>query len=82
MTDDEIIEIAKQAGLFTHKEVQPEIKAFAALVTKLVVQECIDKCEFVANMVTLTNGGEVARKTKATANSCAAMIKEHFGVEL
>jgi hypothetical protein len=32
MTQDEIIEMARQAGLFTHKEVQPEIVAFAKLV--------------------------------------------------
>ena len=27
-----IMEMAREAGLFTHKEVQPEIEAFAALV--------------------------------------------------
>jgi translation initiation factor 6 (eIF-6) len=48
---------------------------------QLIVQECIGKCEFVADMATVTNSGEMARKTKATADSCAAMIKEHFGVE-
>ena len=32
MTQDEIIEMAKQAGLFTHKEVQLEILTFAKLV--------------------------------------------------
>jgi hypothetical protein len=30
----EIIEMARQAGLFTHKEVQPEIVAFAKLVAE------------------------------------------------
>jgi hypothetical protein len=34
MTQDEIIEVARQAGLFTHKEVQPEIVAFAKLVAE------------------------------------------------
>jgi len=34
MTQDEIIEMAKEAGLFTHKEVQPEIVAFAKLVAE------------------------------------------------
>ena len=48
---------------------------------ELIVGECISKCEFVANMATITNTGEMARKTKATADSCATMIKEHFGVE-
>ena len=48
---------------------------------ELIVRECVRKCEFVANMATITNTGEMARKTKATADSCATMIKEHFGVE-
>jgi hypothetical protein len=48
---------------------------------ELIVAECIGKCEFVANIAEITNTGEMARKTKATADSCATMIKEHFGVE-
>jgi hypothetical protein len=32
MTQDDIIKLAREAGLFTHKEVQPEILAFANLV--------------------------------------------------
>jgi hypothetical protein len=32
MTQDEIIKLAREAGLFTHKEVQPELLAFANLV--------------------------------------------------
>jgi hypothetical protein len=48
---------------------------------ELIVRECIAQCEFVANMATLTNNGEMARKTQATAESCAKMIKKHFGVE-
>lgn len=56
---------------------QAKIQKFA----ELIVRECISKCEFVADMATITNKGEMARKTKATADSCAKMIKEHFGVE-
>lgn len=48
---------------------------------ELLIRECVSRCEFVANMATITNTGEMARKTKATADSCAKMIKEHFGVE-
>ena len=48
---------------------------------ELIVKECVSKCEVVANMATITNTGEMARKTKATADSCATMIKQHFGVE-
>jgi len=34
ITQDEIMEMARQAGLFTHKEVQPEIMAFAKLIAE------------------------------------------------
>jgi hypothetical protein len=83
MTKDEIIEMAKQAKLpVQHSDWIEGYERFAALVSQLIVRECISKCEFVADIVTVTNSGEMARKTKATADSCAAMIKEHFGVEL
>jgi hypothetical protein len=48
---------------------------------KLIVRECVKKCDFVAAMAEITNTGEMARKTKATADSCAQMIEQHFGVE-
>ena len=48
---------------------------------ELIVRECISKCESIADMATITNRGEMARKTKATADCCATMIKQHFGVE-
>jgi hypothetical protein len=47
----------------------------------LIVEECVAQCEFVAGQAEITNTGEMARKTKATADSCAQMIKQHFGVE-
>jgi len=73
-----ILELAKQAKLkFSSEEsLSPAEEKFA----ELLIQECISKCEFVANMATITNTGEMARKTKATADSCATMIKQHFGV--
>lgn len=49
-----------------------ELEKFA----QLIVRECVAKCEVVANMATITN-----TSTKATADSCAIMIKEHFGVK-
>jgi hypothetical protein len=48
---------------------------------QLIVRECAKKCEFIAVQAEITNTGEMARKTKATADSCAKMIKQHFGVE-
>lgn len=39
MTKD-IIRTAKKAGMFTHKEVQPELVAFAALVAAAEREAC------------------------------------------
>ena len=36
MTKDDIMKLARKAGLFTHKDVQPEILAFANLVAAAV----------------------------------------------
>ena len=54
---------------------------YAEKFAELIVRECVAQCEFVAGQAEITNTGEMARKTKATANSCAKMIKQHFGVE-
>jgi hypothetical protein len=44
MTKD-IIRMAKEAGLFTHKEVQPEILAFANLVAAAEREACAKVAE-------------------------------------
>ena len=87
MKQERIKELAKEAGHQYYPSsnsgplrveyLTPELEKFA----ELIVRECTSKCEFVANMATITNTGEMARKTKATADSCATMIKQHFGVE-
>ena len=40
-----IIRMAREAGLFTHKEVQPEILAFANLVAAAEREACAKLCE-------------------------------------
>ena len=45
MTKDEIIQMARKAGLFTHKDVQPEILAFANLVAAFEREACAKLCE-------------------------------------
>jgi hypothetical protein len=40
MTKDEIVKLAREAGLFTHKEVQPELERFANLVAAAEREEC------------------------------------------
>ena len=45
MTKDEIIRMAREAGLFTHKEVQPELERFAKLVAAAEREACAKLCE-------------------------------------
>lgn len=82
--NERIKELAEQAAKFSAIMALPSgesgDKLFVEKFAELIVRECISKCEFVADMATITNKGEMARKTKATADSCAKMIKEHFGV--
>jgi|688.fasta_scaffold524305_2 hypothetical protein len=46
-----------------------------------VALECAKICETIAEQAELTNTGEMARKTKATAINCAYFIKNRFGVK-
>jgi hypothetical protein len=46
-----------------------KIKEIQNRTAELIVRECVNKCDFVAAMAEITNTGEMARKTKATANS-------------
>ena len=49
---------------------------------KLIIQTCIDKCEFVGTMAFVSNhNDEIARKCESTAKDCAMMIKQHFRIE-
>ena len=45
MTKDDIIHMAREAGLFTHKEVQPELERFANLVAAQEREECARLCQ-------------------------------------
>lgn len=46
-----------------------------------IIKECVARCEFVANLAFIANTGEIAFKTQETANNCATMIKQHFGIK-
>jgi hypothetical protein len=81
-----IQELALQAGAvnvweWASDDVLDTKNMDAEKFAELIVAECVKKCEFVAAMAEITNTGEMARKTKATADSCAQMIGQHFGVE-
>ena len=54
MTKD-IIRMAREAGLFTHKEVQPELERFANLVAAAEREACAKVCEERG----MVKGGEV-----------------------
>ena len=73
MTQDEIIDMARQAGCFEKHQVfyftQQDLEAFAKLVAELIVRECIDIADETA-LGDTTYGWMVANR-----------IKEHFGVE-
>ena len=45
MTKDDIIKMARKAGLYTHKDVQPEILAFANLVAAAQKEADAKLCE-------------------------------------
>ena len=45
MTKDDIILMAREAGLYTHKDVQPELVAFANLAAATEREECARLCE-------------------------------------
>ena len=55
MTKDDIIRMAREAGLFTHKEVQPELERFANLVAAAEREACAKVCEERG----MVKGGEV-----------------------
>ena len=53
MTKDDILRMGREAGLFTHKEVQPEIERFANSVYALAAERereaCAKVCEASIN---------------------------------
>ena len=64
MTKEDIIKLAREAGLFTHKEVQPELLAFAALVAAAEREACAKVCDEINNDY---DGEEVSASWIATA---------------
>ena len=48
---------------------------------ELIALRCSSLCEVIGEQTQLTTSGETARKTKATAESCAYLIKLSFGIK-
>ena len=70
MTKEDIIRMAREAGLYTHKDVQPEILAFANLVAAAEREACLD-----AMMQSTTKAVDTAMALEREA--CAKLIEEY-----
>jgi len=71
VSDEGVIFSNNRSGI-----VNNELEKFA----NLIILQCISSCRTVGNVAEITNDGEMARKTKATANSCEMLIKQYFGI--
>ena len=69
MTQDDIIRMAREAGLFTHKEVQPELERFANLVAAAEREACAKVC-IASELINMPTTVEIAAIRK-----CAAAIR-------
>jgi hypothetical protein len=76
MTKDDIIKLAQEAGLFTHKEVQPELEAFANLVAAHEREACAKLCDAI-NAKHIESYGEYLGNTYAA--ECADAIRAREG---
>jgi hypothetical protein len=81
--NERIRELGREATIWCAD--QPNQDDFNALWEEkfalLIIKECATICEHIAEIAEITNTGEVARQTKATAISCSKFIKNRFGVK-
>jgi hypothetical protein len=78
MTKELIRKLAKDAGLFTHKEVQPELEAFAKLVADAEAKRMQDE-----GMVTIGHmRGQVTKEREQCAKLFPEPHKEYFGRDI
>jgi len=72
MNKDDIIRMAREAGMFTHKEVQPEIEAFANLVAaaeREAIAQSLDKqADLAADEIDRQWAQEMAAAVRARGN--------------
>jgi len=80
--DKRIEELANQCTEYVEGTLDGDIVVFNhKKFAKLIAQECMNLCDTVANVAEVTNNGEMARKTKATAVGCRDMIKQCFEIK-
>jgi hypothetical protein len=77
MKKELIFKLAKDAGLFTHKEVQPEIEAFAKLVSDAEAKRMQDE-----GMVTIGHMREQVAKKRERVIAAATKLAESKANEL
>ena len=58
-TKRDTIDMAREAGLFTHKEVQAELKAFEALVRADEREACAKVCEVAPSFRSTLDGPSI-----------------------
>ena len=79
MTKEDIIRMAREAGLFTHKEVQPELELFAELVrADALIRPCcgdFDKCQQVCMP------RAAAQEREACAKVCEELLERPSGYQ-
>ena len=64
------IDMAREAGLFTHKEVQAEIKAFEALVRADEREQSLRREKFIAERWAIECASQVEIEREACAKVC------------
>lgn len=77
MTKDNTIKLAREAGLFTYKEEQPELIAFANLVAAAEREACAKLCEDEAwrlkKLAVATNSSSTNTKAIQASNNADAI---------
>ena len=83
--NERIRELLKQSRRQASEIQTPGSGAYENLVfekfAELLILECTQQCVSIGEIAEQINLGEMARKTKATAQGCAQMIKWRFGLE-
>jgi len=84
MMNDRIRELADKAKEYAEWSTPQGLEwfdNFKEQFAELIVLQCASICESIGEQAEIIEKGEMARKTKATAKSCAKIIKLSFGVE-
>jgi hypothetical protein len=79
MSNDDILQMARESGLHTHKEVQPELLRFARLVAEAERESCAKVCEERASYYDRGDDDGPESRRGNSARSCAYVIRARKG---